>query len=674
PIVFVFELTEVPHDVVQVAVYVPAPTSFDVPTPPPDQVIVPPVQPVAVNVAFSVPQTSVLLDAITGAVGTAPVLIVIVFDTGDVPHEVVHVAVYVPAPTSFEVPVPNVPDQVIVPSEQPVAVKVALSVPQISVLLAAITGAIGAGLLPIVFVFELTEVPHDVVQVAVYVPAPTSFDVPTPPPDQVIVPPVQPVAVNVAFSVPQTSVLLDAITGAVGTAPVLIVIVFDTGDVPHEVVHVAVYVPAPTSFEVPVPNVPDQVIVPSEQPVAVKVALSVPQISVLLAAITGAIGAGLLPIVFVFELTEVPHDVVQVAVYVPAPTSFDVPTPPPDQVIVPPVQPVAVNVAFSVPQTSVLLDAITGAVGTAPVLIVIVFDTGDVPHEVVHVAVYVPAPTSFEVPVPNVPDQVIVPSEQPVAVKVALSVPQISVLLAAITGAIGAGLLPIVFVFELTEVPHDVVQVAVYVPAPTSFDVPTPPPDQVIVPPVQPVAVNVAFSVPQTSVLLDAITGAVGTAPVLIVIVFDTGDVPHEVVHVAVYVPAPTSFEVPVPNVPDQVIVPSEQPVAVKVALSVPQISVLLAAITGAIGAGLLPIVFVFELTEVPHDVVQVAVYVPAPTSFDVPTPPPDHVIVPPVQPVAVNVAFSVPQTSVLFDAITGAAGAAPVFIVIVFDTGEVPH
>ena len=147
---------------------------------------------------------------------------------------------YVPAPTSFVVPVPNVPDHVIVPSAQPVAVNVALSVPQTVVLFVVITGATGDGLLPIVIVFELPEVPHEVVHVAVYVPAPTSFVVPTPPPDHVIVPPAQPVAVNVAFSVPQTSVLFDDITGALGAAPVLIVIEFDTAGVPHELTHVAV--------------------------------------------------------------------------------------------------------------------------------------------------------------------------------------------------------------------------------------------------------------------------------------------------------------------------------------------------------------------------------------------------------------------------------------------------
>ena len=138
--------------------------------------------------------------------------------------------------------------------------------------------------------------------------------------------------------------------------------------------------------------------------------------------------------------------------------------------------------------------------------------------------------------------------------------------------------------------------------------------------------------------------------------------------------PTPTSFVVPVPKPDDQVIVPSAQPDAVKVAFSTPQITALLVEITGATGDGLVPIVIVFEFPDVPQLVVHVAVYVPAPTSLVVPTPPPDHVIVPPTQPVAVIVALSVPQTVVLFDEITGATGAGPLLIVIEFDTAELPH
>ena len=64
------------------------------PTPnPADQVIVPPAQPVAVSVALSVPHTVVLFDEITGADGAGPFVIVIEFDTDELPHELTQVAV-----------------------------------------------------------------------------------------------------------------------------------------------------------------------------------------------------------------------------------------------------------------------------------------------------------------------------------------------------------------------------------------------------------------------------------------------------------------------------------------------------------------------------------------------------------------------------------------------------
>ena len=62
---------------------------------------------------------------------------------------------------------PNVPDHVMVPPAHPVAVNVALSVPQIIVLFAEITGATGDGLVPMVIVLEFPEVPQLVVHVAV---------------------------------------------------------------------------------------------------------------------------------------------------------------------------------------------------------------------------------------------------------------------------------------------------------------------------------------------------------------------------------------------------------------------------------------------------------------------------------------------------------------------------
>ena len=63
---------------------------------------------------------------------------------------------------------------------------------------------------------------------------------------------------------------------------------------------------------------------------------------------------------------------------------------------------------------------------------------------------------------------------------------------------------------------------------------PVPPPDHVIVPPTHPVAVNIAFSFPQTSVLLAEILGGVGAVVIIIVTELELDDVPHEVVQVAV--------------------------------------------------------------------------------------------------------------------------------------------
>ena len=51
--------------------------------------------------------------------------------------------------------------------------------------------------------------------------------------------------------------------------------------------------------------------------------------------------------------------------------------------------------------------------------------------------------------------------------------------------------------------------------------------------PVQPVAVNVAVSLPQMLVLLVATVGAAGVEPVVMVITFDAPLVPQALVHVA---------------------------------------------------------------------------------------------------------------------------------------------
>jgi hypothetical protein len=59
----------------------------------PDHVMVPPVQPDAVKIAFSVPQSDDLSDTIDGAVGVEPLPMVIELDAPEVPQVVAHVAV-----------------------------------------------------------------------------------------------------------------------------------------------------------------------------------------------------------------------------------------------------------------------------------------------------------------------------------------------------------------------------------------------------------------------------------------------------------------------------------------------------------------------------------------------------------------------------------------------------
>jgi len=227
----------------------------------------------------------------------------------------------------------------------------------------------------------------------------------------------------------------------------------------------------------------------------------------------------------------------------------------------------AVRVAVSTPHTCVLLAEMLGAAGNAPVVIVTGFEATLVPQVEVQVAVYVPAPTWVVVPVALLL-QVTVPV-QPVAVRVAVSAPHICVLFAEMVG--GTDVPPVVMVTELdaTLVPQVEEQVAVYVPAPTWMLVPVALLLQLTVP-VQPVAVSVAFSSPQTCVLLAEILGAAGNAPVVIVTELEATLVPQVLVQVAVYVPAPTWVVVPVALLL-QVTVPVQFE-AVKVACSIPQI------------------------------------------------------------------------------------------------------
>ena len=117
-----------------------------------------------------------------------------------------------------------------------------------------------------------------------------------------------------------------------------------------------------------------------------------------------------------------------------------------------------------------------------------------------------------------------------------------------------------------------------------------------------------------------------------------------------------------------------EQPVEIKVAVSVLHKLFLLVLITGA--AGLEPIVITtaFEFPLSPQLLLHVAVYVPAAaTLILVPVEVLLHFTVP-TQPVAVNVAVSVPHKLILFELIVGGVGSVPVLMVITFETPLSPQ
>jgi len=283
----------------------------------------------------------------------------------------------------------------------------------------------------------------------------------------------------------------------------------------------------------------DQVTVPA-QPLAVSVAFS-PSHTVALSALTdGAAGFTEVPMVTGLEAGEVPQLVVQVAVYVPAPTCTVAPFPIVTGAVVPglyqvsvPVQPVAVSVAFSSPQTAPLLVVTDGATGAFSWPITSGPADTVPPQLVVQVAVYVPAPACRLFPLAPV-DQVTVPPSQPVAVRVAFSVPHTLAVLVAMVKLAGALSCVMVTAAETADVPHTVTQVAVYVPAVTTCVVPVPPFDQWIVPPAQPVAVKVAVSLPQRTDLLVVSTGASGLLPSPITIGADASDEPQAFTQVAV--------------------------------------------------------------------------------------------------------------------------------------------
>ena len=272
-----------------------------------------------------------------------------------------------------------------------------------------------------------------------------------------------------------------------------------------------------------------------------------------------------------------------------------------------PVHPLAVNVAFSPSQHKVLLAVITGALGVVPVVIVTTLLAELSPHTLLHVAVYVPAVlTLMLLPVALVL-HLMLPPAQAVAVNVALSPLHKLVLFDDITGADGFTPLPITTSFDFGLTPQMVSQTTEYVPAALTL---------MLLPvafvlhfnvPLQPVADNTAVSPAQSVVLSLAILGVVGLTPVRITIEFDATLLPQTLLHVAVYVPEVlTSIVLPVPpvlhaNVP-------VQPLAVKVAFSPSQHTVLFAVITGDAGGVFLLIVTGVLLLLVPQMFVQVTV------------------------------------------------------------------
>jgi hypothetical protein len=294
------------------------------------------------------------------------------------------------------------------------------------------------------------------------------------------------------------------------------------------------------------------------------------------------------------------------------------------------------------------------------------------PQELLQVAVYVPALfTEIVVPVAFVL-HLTVPL-QPAAIKVAVSVLQILFLLALMIGA--AGLEPVLMIITLLTPlsPQELLQVAVYVPALfTEIVVPVAFVLHLIVP-LQPAAIKVAVSVLHKLVLLALTIGAAGLEPVLMITTLLAPLSPQELLQVAVYVPALfTEIDVPVAVVL-HLTVPLQR-AAIKVAVSVLQILVLLALMIGA--AGLVPVLMIIILLTplTPQIFSQVAVYVPALfTEIVVPVAVVLHLTVP-LQPVAVNVAVSVLHKLVLFVAITGTVGLVPVRMIITFDELLLPQ
>ena len=199
----------------------------------------PVVQPFAVKLTLSVPQTLPLVGVIAGAAGLSPVVMMPLFDNALVPQLLVQVAVYSPTPTLMLLVVSPVL-HFNVPLAQ-LDVKVNLSVPH-TLPPPVTTGA--AGLSPAVTVMVLDKplLPQMFSHVAVYVPTPTLIlklvelllhsKLPT----------VQPVVVNVTVLVPQ-AMPPPLMTGATAVGTFCIVTEPDDSLSPHSLIHFTLYVP-----------------------------------------------------------------------------------------------------------------------------------------------------------------------------------------------------------------------------------------------------------------------------------------------------------------------------------------------------------------------------------------------------------------------------------------------
>ena len=167
-------------------------------------------------------------------------------------------------------------------------------------------GLAGTLLVPMVNTVLLALSPQSLIHLAEYVPAPTLIVLLVEPVLHWILPLPQPLACKVAVSAAHTTVLSLVKIGVEGKLPNLMIIALLTGLEPQRFSQVAVYVPAVlTVILVPLAFVLHFTV--PIQPVAVKVAVPVPQIIVVVEAITGAAGLFNICITTGVELSLVPQ-------------------------------------------------------------------------------------------------------------------------------------------------------------------------------------------------------------------------------------------------------------------------------------------------------------------------------------------------------------------------------